>query len=125
VLGMLWKRMTGAGAFWGLLAGTVSSVAMFTIVELDPSKVALIAMYAGAKPLAQDMWRALWSWIICVVVTVVISLMTKPQTTANLKGLVYGATEIPSEGHLPLVKRPIFWAGVCFVVFLILQWIFR
>src|SRR5205814_262930 len=23
VLGMLWKRMTGAGAFWGLLAGTV------------------------------------------------------------------------------------------------------
>jgi solute:Na+ symporter, SSS family len=125
VLGMLWKRMTGAGAFWGLLAGTVSSISMFTIVELDPSKVTLIAMYAGAKPLAQDMWRALWSWIICVVVTVVISLMTKAHPPANLKGLVYGATEIPSEGHLPLVKRPIFWAGVCFVVFLILQWIFR
>ena len=26
ILGMLWKRATAAGGFWGLLAGTVSSV---------------------------------------------------------------------------------------------------
>jgi solute:Na+ symporter, SSS family len=124
LLGMLWKRMTGWGAFWGLLSGTVSSIAMFTMVELDPSKVTLIAFYPQAKPLAQDMWRALWSWIICVIVTVIVSVLTKPRTDAALTGLVYGATELPSEGQLPLVKRPIFWAGVCFAVFLILQWIF-
>ena len=29
----------------------------------------------------------------------------------ELAGLVYGCTEIPSEGHLPLYQRPIFWAG--------------
>jgi SSS family solute:Na+ symporter len=124
LIGMLWKRATGAGGFWGLLAGTGSSIAMFTMVELDPSKVALIAFSPLAKPLAADMWRALWSGIICVVVTFAVSLMTKPKTDLELKGLVYGATELPSEGHLPLVKRPIFWAGVALAVFLVLQWIF-
>jgi len=107
-----------------LLAGTVSSIAMFTMVELDPSKVTLFAFYPQAKPLAQDMWRALWSWIICVAVTVVVTALTKPRTDAELTGLVYGATELPSEGEFPIVKRPIFWAGLCFAVFLILQWIF-
>jgi len=124
LLGMLWKRATSAGGFLGLLAGTLSSIVMFTLVELDPSKIALIALSPLAKPLAIDMWRALWSGIICVIVTVAVSLATKPKEDIQLKGLVYGATKIPSEGHLPLVKRPIFWAGVSGVAFLILQWIF-
>lgn len=124
LIGMLWKRATGPGGFWGLLAGTVSSIGMFTMVELDPSKVSLVALSPLAKPLAVDMWRALWSGIICVVVTAVVSLMTKPKTDVQLVGLVYGATELPSEGHLPLVKRPIFWAGVSLSLFLVLQWIF-
>jgi len=124
LLGMLWKRATSAGGFLGLLAGTLSSIVMFTLVELDPSKVALIALSPLAKPLAIDMWRALWSGVICVIVTVAVSLATKPKEDIQLKGLVYGATKIPSEGHLPLVKRPIFWAGVSGVAFLILQWIF-
>ncbi len=124
LLGMIWKRTTGAGGFWGLLAGTVSSVAMFTLVELDPTKKSLVALSPLAKPLALDMWRALWSGLICVVVTVVVSLLTEPRPEAQLVGLVYGATDLPSEGDLPLLKRPIFWAGVSFALFLVLQWIF-
>ena len=124
LLGMIWKRTTKAGGFWGLLAGSVSSIVMFTIVEIDPSKVSLIAFYAQAKPLAQDMWRGLWSFLICAAVTVLVSLATEPKPDSELTGLVYGATELPDEGHLPLVKRPIFWAGVALVLFLILQYIF-
>lgn len=124
LIGMIWKRATGAGGFWGLLAGTVSSIGMFTLVEVDHSKVAIIALSPLAKPLAVDMWRALWSGILCVVVTVVVSLATKPRREAELRGLVYGATEIPSEGHLPMIKRPIFWAAVALAAFLVLQWIF-
>jgi solute:Na+ symporter, SSS family len=124
LIGMMWKRATGKGGFWGLLAGTVSSVAMFTMVELDHSKVSWVALSPLAKPLAVDMWRALWSGIICVVVTVGVSLFTKPKAEAELKGLVYGATELPSEGHLPLFKRPIFWAGVSLALLLVLQYIF-
>ena len=67
------------------------------------------------------MYRALWSWLICVVVTVVVSLLTKPMPESKLAGLVYGCTELPSEGHLPLYQRPIFWAAVVAVVFVVLQ----
>jgi SSS family solute:Na+ symporter len=66
----------------------------------------------------------LWSWLICVIVTVVVTAFTKPKPVEQLTGLVYGCTELPSEGHLPLWKRPIFWAGVSLVLFLVLQWIF-
>jgi SSS family solute:Na+ symporter len=124
ILGMLWKRTTAAGGFAGLFAGTLASVGMFLAVKMDPSKLALIAMSKYAKPMAEDMYRALWSWLVCVFVTVAISYMTKPKPESELVGLVYGATAIPTEGDLRLVQRPIFWAGVVVVVFAILQWIF-
>ncbi len=41
LLGMLWKRATPAGGFWGLLAGTASSIGMWAWVKLDPSAPAL------------------------------------------------------------------------------------
>jgi SSS family solute:Na+ symporter len=124
VLGMLWKRATSAGGFWGLLTGTVSSIGMWAWVQLNPSALGIIALSPNAKPMAENMYRALWSWIICVVVTVVVSLVTKPRPLSELTGLVYGATVLPSEGNLPLYQRPIFWAGVVAVVFIILQVIF-
>ena len=124
LLGMLWKRATPAGGFWGLLAGTASSVGMWALVKADPSKLAWIALSPRAKDMAENMYRALWSWIICVVVTVVVSLLTRPKPVEELNGLVYGCTELPSEGHLPLWKRPIFWGGVSAAAFVILQIVF-
>jgi solute:Na+ symporter, SSS family len=124
VLGMLWRRATAAGGFWGLLAGTGSSIGMWAWVKLDPSALRYVALSPNAKDMAENMYRALWSWIVCVVVTVVVSYMTKPKPMSELAGLVYGATEIPSEGDLALWQRPIFWAGVVTVVFVILNVIF-
>jgi SSS family solute:Na+ symporter len=74
--------------------------------------------------MAENMYRALWSWLICVTVTVVVSLVTRPKPVEELTGLVYGCTVLPSEGHLPLWKRPIFWAVISAALFLILQMIF-
>jgi SSS family solute:Na+ symporter len=124
LLGMLWKRISAAGAFWGLLAGIVSSVGMFIWVKLNPNMLAVFALSSDAKPMAENMYRALWSYLICVTITIVVSFLTKPRPAEALKGLVYGETELPSEGDLPLLKRPIFWAGVALVIFLVLQYIF-
>jgi solute:Na+ symporter, SSS family len=124
ILGMLWKRTTGQGGFWGLLAGTVSAAGMFAWEEINPSAVRYLALSINAKPLAADIYRALWSWLICVVVTVVVSLMTQPKPEAELAGLVYGATEIPQEEQVSLVHRPMFWAVVVGIVFVILNVIF-
>ncbi len=124
VLGMLWKRVTPAAGFWGLLAGTVSSITMWGLVRADHSLLAYIALSPHAKDMAENMYRALWSWLICVSVTVVVTAFTKPKPLEQLTGLVYGCTELPSEGHLPLWKRPIFWAVISATAFIILQIIF-
>jgi solute:Na+ symporter, SSS family len=124
ILGMLWKRATHWGGFLGLLAGTVSSIGMFIWVQRDAGALRYIAMSSDAKPMAENLYRALWSWIICVVVTVVVSLVTKPVPTEQLSGLVYGVTPIPHDGSATIWQKPIFWAIVVIVVFFILNLIF-
>jgi solute:Na+ symporter, SSS family len=124
VLGMLWKRATGAGGFWGLLCGTLSSISMWAWVKIDPSALRYVALSPHAKALAQDMYQALWSFIVCVLVTVMVSLSTKPMPDGELKGLVYGLTEVPSVGNVALYQKPLFWAGVVTVVFFVLNIIF-
>jgi len=59
-----------------------------------------------------------------VVVTVVVSLATKPMPDAALKGLVYGLTEVPSIGDIPFYQKPLFWAAVVTVIFFVLNIIF-
>src|SRR5258706_3972275 len=90
ILGMLWKRATGPGGFWGLLCGTLSSIGMWAWVKVDPSALRYVALSPHAKALAQDMFQALWSFIVCVIVTVVVSMMTKANSDAELEALVYG-----------------------------------
>jgi len=124
ILGMLWKRITAAGGFCGLLAGTLSSIAMFFAVKLNPSMLAIIALSPHAKALAEDMYRALWSCLIGVIVTIVVSLATTPKPDSELKGLVYGVTIVPQEGESKLWQRPAFWAAASIAVLLVLQWIF-
>ena len=121
ILGMLWKRASGAGGFWGLLCGTASSVGMWTWVHFNPSALRYVALSPNAKALAQDMYQALWSFLVCVIVTVTVSLVTKPKTDSELTGLVYGLTEVPSIGNVPLYQKPIFWAIVVSVVLIILN----
>jgi SSS family solute:Na+ symporter len=124
VLGMLWKRTTPAGGFWGLLAGTASSIGMWAWVKIDPSALTYVALSTHARDMAENMYRALWSWIVCVVVTVVVSLVTKPKPESELAGLVYGATQIPSDRLMPFYQRPIFWAGVVAALFVTLNVLF-
>jgi SSS family solute:Na+ symporter len=124
LLGMLWKRATPAAGFWGLFAGTLSSIGMYIWVKLDPGAVRYVALSMQAQDQAQNMFRALWCCSICIVVTVVVSLMTKPKPDTELTGLVYGLTAIPHEEHVSLFNSPIFWAVVTGLAFVILQIIF-
>ncbi len=123
LLGMLWKRATPAGGFWGLLAGTASSIGLWSWVKLDPSALRYVALSTQAKDMAENMYRALWSWIVCVAVTVIVSMLTTPKPASELTGLVYGYTDIPRE-NVALFQRPIFWACVVAVAFVILNIIF-
>jgi solute:Na+ symporter, SSS family len=121
LLGMLWKRASGPGGFWGLLLGTASSISMWAWVKVDPTALRYVALSPHAKALAQDMFQALWSFLVCVIVTVVVSLATQPKSDAELNGLVYGLTQVPSVGNVPIYERPVFWASVVGVVFVALN----
>ena len=129
ILGMLWKRATKAGGFWGLLVGTASSIAMFLYTSTGTAAhkalaLSRVALSTDAKPMAENIYRALWSWLICVGITVVVSYMTKPTPEAQLAGLVYGATPLPDDGATSIWQKPIFWAVIVIIVFFILNIVF-
>jgi solute:Na+ symporter, SSS family len=58
-------------------------------------------------------------------VTVLVSLVTRPKSDAELEGLVYGATQISSETYATTLHRPWFWAlvvGIAFIAVNIIFW---
>jgi solute:Na+ symporter, SSS family len=126
LLGMLWKRVTRWGGFLGLLAGTVSSVTMFLLMQkVDPQKwVPIFARSPLAKGLAQDMYQSLWACVTCVVVTVLVTLVTKPKPDSELVGLVYSLTPLAKEEHASFWHRPLVWGVIALVLLVILQIIF-
>jgi solute:Na+ symporter, SSS family len=117
LLGMFWPRATKAGGFWGLLLGTLTSVGLWAWVKADPHALRYVALSPDAKDMAENMYRALWSVIVAILVNVVVSLATKPKPRAELEGLVYGATKIPVEEPVPLYKNEWFWTAIATVMF--------
>jgi SSS family solute:Na+ symporter len=124
ILGMLWKRATAEGGFWGLLTGTVVSVGLYLWVHFNPAALATVAFSTHAKAMAENIYRAGWAWSACVLVTVVVSLCTKAKPESELNGLVYGATVIPHQEPMVLYKNHWFWAAVVIVIFFILNIMF-
>jgi SSS family solute:Na+ symporter len=125
LLGMLWKRVTRAAGFWGLLAGTLTSVTIFSLMKLNPDRwVQVFALSPLAKPLAQDMYQSLWSCVTCAVVTVLVTVVTKPRADSELVGLVYSLTPLAREEHTSWLHRPVFWGVVSIAILIILQIIF-
>lgn len=124
ILGMMWKRTTPAAGFWGLLAGILVSFLLWLWVKLDPGALRYVAFSSYAKDMSENVYRAMWSLLANVVVTVVVTFFTKPKTEKELEGLVYGLTTIPSMEQLPIFKRPIFWAAAVAVGFVVLNIIF-
>jgi SSS family solute:Na+ symporter len=129
ILGMLWKRASKAGGFWGLLCGTASSIFMWLAVLHDKANIRFMILQPHAsadtilrvQAMAANLYRALWSWCVCVVVTVVVSYMTKATPESQLTGLVYGSTVIPHDGSRNIYEKPIFWAVVIATVLFILN----
>jgi SSS family solute:Na+ symporter len=92
LLGMFWRRTTGWGGFTGLVAGTATGVIMY-----------LISLDSG---LGASMARAFWAWIVCLAVTIAVSLLTQPKPDSELRGLVWGLTEQKEAKEEAWYKKP-------------------
>jgi solute:Na+ symporter, SSS family len=113
LLGMFWKRTTGHGAFTGLLSGTLAAALHHGLtlpvsadIGIKGGWIAIVHTYPSE--MAQNFWTAIWAWSTCFVVTILVSLMTKPRKEEEMVGLVYSLTERPSEGHLRWYQRPVY-----------------
>jgi SSS family solute:Na+ symporter len=124
LLGMFWKRATRLAGFLGLLLGIVFSASLFVWVKLNPAALAAVALSPDAKPMAENVFRALWAFCFTAIIVVIVSLLTKARPVEELNGLVYGATVLPREESVPLLKREWFWATIVVVIFAVLNILF-
>ncbi len=116
LLGMFWERATGHGAFTGLLFGTAAAALHNGLTLPAGSKVGikggwLAISHVYPSEMAQNFWTAIWAWLVCFVVTILMSLATAPHKKAELVGLVYSLTKRAGEEQLAWYQRPV-WFGI-------------
>jgi SSS family solute:Na+ symporter len=124
LLGMFWKRATRLAGFLGLLLGIVFSVSLFVWVHLNPANLRFVALSPYAKPMAENVFRALWACLFTALVIFVVSMFTKPRPVAELDGLVYGVTKLPTEDPVPFYKNEWTWAILVVIIFAVLNILF-
>jgi SSS family solute:Na+ symporter len=124
LLGMFWKRATAPAGFLGLLLGIVFSVSLFVWVHLNPANLKYVALSEAAKPMAENVFRALWACLFTGIVIFLVSMVTKPKPIAELEGLVYGATPLPKEEPVPFYKNVWLWAILAVCIFATLNILF-
>jgi SSS family solute:Na+ symporter len=96
LLGMFWKRTTSAGAFWGLLGGTLAAALTHGLTVAEGKGGWIYNLYEVKSGMGQAFIVAGISWIGNFITTIVVSLLTKPKKDEELIGLVYSLTEKPS-----------------------------
>ena len=106
LLGMFWKRATGHGAFSGLLAGTGAAALTHGLTLAEGKGGWLAVIHEFPSTMAQNFWIAIFAWSACFLVTIATSLMTRPRADQELRGLVYGLTEIAHDREIAWYLRP-------------------
>lgn len=123
-LGMFWKRTTGHGAFWGLLAGTGTAALVhgLSVAEGKGGWIKPVTeFYSGTSQAFTIAWIA---FVVCFIVTVVISLLTKPRPESELKGLVYSLTEKVRDTEKRWYKNPLWLGMIVLAVTIVFNFIF-
>src|SRR5882762_7433644 len=111
LLGMFWKRTTGHAAFTGLITGTVAALIHHGLTlplnsapGIHGAWITLVHTYPS--DMAQNFWTAIIAFSTNLVITVAVSLVTKPREESEVVGLVYSLTPKPVEHHLKWWQKP-------------------
>ena len=128
-LGMFWRRSTGHGAFWGLLAGTIGAAVHHGLTLPAGAVAGIKGGYLGhlhtyPSDMAQTFWTAITAWTTCMVVTIVISLLTRPRPDEELRGLVYALTPRQVDSEHSFWRRPFTLGVIVLIMTLALNFVF-
>lgn len=93
LLGALWKRATGHGAFAGLLAGVVAALLHHGTALPHGQQPGLhggwiAVLHHPASDLALGMGTAAFAFVVSLLVTIIVSVCTKARPETELAGLV-------------------------------------
>ncbi|TWP53464.1 sodium/solute symporter [Lentzea tibetensis] len=94
IVGMFWKRMTPTAGWIGLLAGTFTAMFIYLISEPSFGIQWLELPGQGASFLGAGL-----AFLVDVVVSVAVSLVTTPKPDSELVGLVYSLTPKKDRTH--------------------------
>jgi SSS family solute:Na+ symporter len=106
LLGMFWRRTTGHGAFFGLLSGTLAAALTHGLTVAEDKGGWLGRVAELNSTMAQNFWIAIFAWSTCFLVTIAVSLVTKPKTTAELENLVVGLITRRRDKGVSWYQRP-------------------
>ncbi|MGW6421405.1 sodium:solute symporter family protein [Nocardia sp. NPDC055053] len=117
ILGMLWKRMTPTAGWVGLVSGTLAAVFVFLLNETGVTSLS----GQGASFVAAGA-----AFVVDIVVSVAVTLVTRPKPAAELVGLVYSETPKAlrtdaDADSLPWYQRPVLLAGIALVLVIALN----
>jgi SSS family solute:Na+ symporter len=129
LLGMFWKKTTGHAAFTGLISGTLAALIHHgltlpadAVPGIHGGWIAVIHHYPS--DMAQNFWTAIFAFSINLVVTIAVSLITKPRPEPELVGLVYSLTPKPVETHLSWYQKPATLAVAVLAILIVLNLVF-
>ena len=124
LLGMFWKRTTGHGAFTGLLLGTGAAAATYGLTLAEDKGGWIANLHSFPSTMAQNFWIAIAAWTTCFLVTIAVSLATTAKPDNELRGLVYGLTDVPRETGISWYQRPVPLALVVCAALVVLNVLF-
>jgi solute:Na+ symporter, SSS family len=129
LLGMFWKKTTGHAAFTGLLSGTAAALIHHgltlpadAVPGIHGGWITVVHHYPS--DMAQNFWTAIFAFSINLIVTIAISLITKPRPETELVGLVYSLTPKPVETDLSWYQKPATLAIAVLAILVVLNLVF-
>ncbi|NEA35774.1 sodium:solute symporter family protein [Streptomyces sp. SID13031] len=121
ILGMFWKRMTATAGWVGLVSGTSTAILVFILSETGVINLpGQGASFVGAGA----------AFVVDILVSILVSMATRPKSDEELKGLVYSLTpkedrtEVAEEGDHGWYRKPTVLAGISLAMVVVLNIVF-
>lgn len=124
ILGMFWKRMTPTAGWVGLVLGTLSAIVYWATATFTGLGGFFDLPGQGTAFIAASI-----AFVVDIVVSVAVTLVTEPKPDEELVGFVYSVTPKSqladaSEATLPWYQRTVPLGGLCLVMVIVLNIIF-